>query len=49
MDREEPQNCWKSWETVYNGKLVPVRDKDQKPEYACVYCEKPGNKSSECE
>ena len=26
-----------------------VRDKDQNPAYVCVYCEKPGHKSSECE
>ena len=29
--------------------LFQVRDKDQKPAYVCVYCEKPGHKSSECE
>ena len=26
-----------------------ARDKDQKPAYVRVYCEKPGHKSSECE
>ena len=26
--------------------LFQVRDKDQKPAYVCVYCEKPGRKSS---
>ena len=29
--------------------LFQVRDKDQKPAYVCVYCEKPGHKSRECE
>ena len=29
--------------------MFQVRDKDKKPAYVCVYCEKPGHKSSECE
>ena len=29
--------------------MFQVRDKDQKPAYVCVYCKKPGHKSSECE
>ena len=29
--------------------MFQVRDKDQKPAYVCVYCEKPCHKSSECE
>ena len=29
--------------------LFKARNKDQKPAYVCVYCEKPGHKSGECE
>ena len=29
--------------------MFQVRDKDKKTAYACVYCEKLGHKSSECE
>ena len=29
--------------------MFQVRDKDKKPAYVCVYCEKPCHKSSECE
>ena len=29
--------------------VFQVRDKDQNPAYACVYCEKPGHKSSKCD
>ena len=29
--------------------MFHVRDKDKKPACVCVYCEKPGHKSSECE
>ena len=28
--------------------MFQVRDKDKKPAYVCVYCEKPGHKSCEC-
>ena len=29
--------------------MFQVRDKDQKPTYACVYYEKPDHKSNKCE
>ena len=49
MDREKPKTAGNPKKNFRRENLFQVRDKDQKPAYVCVYCEKPGHKSRECE
>ena len=46
MDREKPKTDGNPKKNFRRENLFQVRDKDQKPAYVCVYCEKPRRKSS---
>ena len=49
MERERsPKTVGNSEKNFRRENLFQVRDKDKKPAYVCVYCEKPGHKSCEC-
>ena len=43
------KTAWNPEKNFRRENFFQARDKDQKPAYARVYCEKPGHKSSECE
>ena len=40
MDRENPKTAGNPEKNFARGNLFQIKNKDQKPAYVCVYCEK---------
>ena len=49
MDKAEPQTVGNPEKHFRRENLFQVRDKDQKHACVCLFDEKPGHKSSDCE
>ena len=52
LRRYTDRNCKTAWnpeKNFWRETLFHVRDKDQRRAYVCVYCEKAGHRSSDCE